>query len=105
MSIYGSWLPATIASGASSSVEIDLGRDYDFMEIQIPTLDDPSTIKVQVAEKTGGTFRDLGDGITTAAGAHNYHDVFQLGGWQFVKIVVDNPQSVERLVRLRGMRY
>ena len=105
MSLYGEWKAATIALGASSSAEVDLGRDYDFAEIQIPTLDDPSTIKLQVAEKTGGTFYDLGDGVTTAAGAHNYATVFKLGGFQFIKVVADNAQAAERLIRIRGMRY
>ena len=105
MSIYGNWLAATIANGAASSDEVDLGRDYDFIEIQIPPLDSATTVKLQVAEKTGGTFRDLGDGVTTAAGTHNYHDVFRLGGYQFIKVVADNTQDAERLIRIRGMRY
>lgn len=110
MSLYGEWKVATIDEGASSSSEVDLGRDYDFLEIQIPTLDDPSTIKIQVAEITGGyptaeNYYDLGDGITTAAGTHNYADVFKLGGYQFIKVVADNAQASERLIRVRGMRY
>lgn len=105
MSIYGKWQVATIASGAASSSEVDLGRDYDFLEIQIPTLDASTTIKLQVAELTGGTFYDLGDGITTAAGTHNYADVLNLGGYQFIKVVADNNQDAERLIRVRGMRY
>ncbi len=105
MSLYGEWLPATIASTATSSAEVDLGRDYDFLEIQIPTLDDPTTIKLTTAEKTGGTFRDLGDSLTTTAGTHNYHDVFLLGGYQYIKVVADNTQDAERLIRVRGMRY
>ena len=105
MSLYGEWKAATIANAGTSSAEVDLGRDYDYLEIQIPTLDDPSTIKIQVAEKTGGTFMDLGDAVTTAAGAHNYADVFHLGGYQFIKVVADNAQDAERLIRVRGMRF
>ena len=105
MSIYGRWLAATIPSSSSTSGVIDLGRDYDFLEIQIPPLDDPTTIKLQVAEKTATDYRDLGDGVTTSAGTHNYHDVFNLGGWQFIKVVADNQQTAERLIRVRGMRY
>lgn len=105
MSLYGEWKAATIASSGTTSSEVDLGRSYDFLEIQIPTLDASTTIKLQTAEKTGGTFRDLGDGITTAAGTHNYHDVLNLGGWQFIKVVADNTQDAERLIRVRGMRY
>ena len=105
MSLYGDWKAATIASAAASSDEVDLGRDFDFLEIQIPTLDTSTTVKIQVAEKTSGTFYDLGDGITTAAGTHNYADVFRLGGYQFIKVVADNTQDSERLIRVRGMRF
>ena len=105
MSVYGNWEAATIASSATSSAEVDLGRDYDYLEIQIPTLDAASTIKIQVAEKTGGTFYDLGDSVTTASGTHNYADVFHLGGYQFIKVVADNTQDAERLIRVRGMRF
>ena len=105
MSIYGNWLPATILAGASSSAEVDLGRDYDFMQIQIPTLTNPSTIRIQVAERSGGTFFNLGDGVTTSPGAHNYADVFRLGGYQFIRVVANNAQAAERLIRVRGMRF
>jgi len=104
MSLYGRWEAATIASSGTSSAEVDLGREYDLLEIQIPTLTS-GTIKVQTAEATGGTFRDLGDGITTAAGTHNYNDVFKLGGYQFIKVVSSVTQTAERLIRVRGMRY
>ena len=88
----------------SSMGDISFCPDYDFVEIQIPTLVS-CTVKLQVAEKTGGTFYDLGDGVTTPAGAHNYADVFNLGGYQFIKVVADNNQDAERLIRVRGMRF
>ena len=103
MSIYGEWKAATVTAGTSSD-EVDLGRDYVFLEIQIPTMTS-GTIKLQVAEKTGGTFYDLGDGITTAASTHNYADVFKLGGYQFIKVVSSVTQSGTVLYRVRGMRY
>lgn len=102
MSLYGEWKAATITSGTSSA-EVDLGRDYDFLEIQIPTATS-CTIKIQTAELSGGTFRDLGDGVTTAAGTHNYHDVFDLGGWRYIKVVSSETQT-SLAVRVRGMRY
>jgi len=104
VSLYGTWTAATIANTAKSSAEVDLGRDYDFLEIQIPTLTS-GTLKIQVAEKTSGSFYDLGDGITTASGAHNYADVFHLGGYQFIKVVSSATQGDDRLIRVRGMRF
>ncbi len=104
MSVYGEWKAATIDTGDTSSDEVDLGRDYEFLEVQIPTLDSSTTLKLQTAEKTSGTFKDLGNSITTSAGTHNYHDVWGLGGWQFIKVVADNSQDSNRLIRVRGMR-
>lgn len=102
MSLYGDWKAATITT--TSSAEVDLGRDYDYLEIQFPALA-TCTIKIQVAEKTGGTFYDLGDGITTASGTGTYADVFKLGGYQFIKVVASATQTTARLIRVRGMRY
>jgi len=102
MSVYGEWKAATITD--TSSGEINLGRSYDFLEITIPTLVS-CTIKIQTAEKTGDTPLDLGDGVTTAAGTHNYHDVFKLGGWQYITVVASAGQGGAKLIRVRGMRY
>ena len=102
MSIYGEWKAAAITTTDSSAV--NLGRDYDFLEIQIPTLA-TCTIKIKVAETLTGTYRDLGDGITTAAGTHNYHDVIKLGGYQFIKVIASADQTTARAIRVRGMRY
>lgn len=105
MSTYGEWKAATITTALkTTSAEVDLGRDYDFLEIWIPTIQS-GTIKIQVAELTGDTCYDLGDGITTAAGTHNYFDVFKLGGYQFIKVVCSTEQTTQRLIRVRGMRY
>ena len=103
MSLPGSWKAATITAGTSSD-EVDLGRDYDFLDIQIPAMT-AGTIKIQVAEKTSGTFYDLGDGITTAASTHGYADVFKLGGYQFIKVIASADQTTARLIRVRGMRF
>jgi len=103
--MYGSWKPATIETDDTSSAEVDLGNDYDYLEIIIPTLIS-GTIKIQVAEQSGGTFYDLGDGVTTATGTHNYADVFKLGGYRYIKVVSSVTQTTsDRLIRVRGMRY
>ena len=104
MSVYGRWLAATIANGQTSSAEVNLGRDYDFLEIQIPTVTS-CTLKATVAELTGGTFRDLGEGVTTNTTTGAYSDVWKLGGYQFIKVVSSAAQGAERLIRVRGMRY
>ena len=105
MSLPGGWKAATILQNATSSAEVNLGRDYDYLDIQIPTLVS-GTVKIQVSETTGGTFYDLGDSQTTASGTHNYADVFWLGGYQFIKVVSSVTQTgSNRLIRVRGMAF
>ena len=101
MSLYGDWKAATIAANQTDSDEVDVGRDFDYLEIQIPALD-ACTIKLQTAEKTGDTFRDLGDGEATESGTHNYHDVFNLGGYQFIRIKASANQSAGETFKCRG---
>ena len=102
MSLYGEWKAATISSGVATSSEVDLGRDFVFLEIIIPTVTS-CTLKIQVAEKTGGTFQDLGSGVTTSTTTGQYSSTFRLGGYQFIKVVSSVNQGADRLIRVRGM--
>lgn len=105
MSLYGSWVTGTIAINGTSTGEIDLGRDYDYIEVRIPTLVS-GTLKVQSSNVTGGTFQDLGSSVTTSATTGAYNDVWKIGGWQFIKIVSSATQTVTaRVFNVRGMRY
>ena len=106
MTVYqGEWQDATIASGGTSTDEINLAMRCDFMEVQIPTLTS-CTIKVQTAEDKGGTYRDLGDGVTTRTTTGNFHAKCPLGtgGWQWVKIVVSAAQASAVTFRVQGGR-
>ncbi len=104
MSVYGTWTTATIAASASSSAAIDLGREYDFLSVQIPEMD-TCRLYLQVAERLGSTYYDLGKESTTNEEDFNRADVWRLGGWRYIKVVASNPQTAERLVRVCGMRY
>ena len=105
MSVYGGWKTATIADEGTASGETDLGHDYDFLDIIIPTIDS-ATLKIQVAQVAGGTYQDLGDGITTATTTGGYSDTFKLGGWQHIKVVSSATQSTAAVTfSVRGWRY
>ena len=104
MSWYGNWLAATIANGETTSAEVDLGRSMELIQIQIPTVTS-CTLKAQVAEGPGGTYRDLGESVTTPTTTGAYSDIWNLGGYQFIKIVSSGAQGAERLIRVRGMRF
>jgi len=103
MSLYGRWLPATIASGGTSSDAVNLGMDADAVCIQLPTLTS-CTIKLQVAEESGGTYQDLGSGVTTATTTGAYNTMLKAGGYSHIKVVSSAAQGAERLIRVRGMK-
>lgn len=104
MSIFGQWVAATIAAGAAESAVVDLGREYDYLSIQIPGMD-ACKLYLKVAETVGGTFYELGKETTTEVETFNRADVWRLGGWRFVKVVASQPQTGQRLIRICGMRY
>lgn len=107
MSLYGDWKTATIALNGTTSGEVDLGRDYEVIQVIFPTLTS-CTIKLQVAQLTGGTFQDICDStgvaITTSAFTGAVSTVLKLGGYQFLKFVSSASQGAARSILVRGMR-
>lgn len=104
MSVYGTWTATTIGAGASSSAAVDVGRDYDYLSVEIPEMDS-CKLYLKVAEVLGGTYYDLGKETTTDEETFNRADVWRLGGWRYIKVVATASQVEERLIRVRGMRY
>ncbi len=102
MSIYRGWKTATIADEATDSGEVDLEYICDFLDIIIPAIDS-ATIKIKVSDVAGGTYQDLGDGITTATTTGGYTDTFKLGGWEHIKVVSTPKQSTSAVsFKVRG---
>lgn len=102
MSVCGTWKTATIAASDTTSTEIDLGDNFDFMNVIIPTITN-CKLSVQVAQASGGTFYDLGDGtVTSHTITGNFATVFEVGGYQFVKIKSSVTQAAERSFEVRG---
>lgn len=101
--IFGSWKTATISQGNTLSSEVDLDRDYDYIQVQLPALDE-CTINIKVAELTGGTFRDLDTAFLIPATTGLYSDTWEIGGWEFIKIVCSQSQNAARSFRIRGCR-
>ena len=102
MSIFGQWKTVTIANGGTTSAECDLGRPYENIQIIIPTIT-VGTLNITVSEATGGTFVRLGATDMVASGTGNYADTFELGGYQFIKLVAAT-QVAARTFRVRGYR-
>lgn len=94
-------MDAVIANSGTSTSEINLGRAFEFLQIVIPSVTS-GTLKLQVAEASGGTFQDWGDSITTETTTGAYSDTWNLGSYQFIKIVSSVSQGAERTFRVRG---
>ena len=104
MSIYGDWLTVTEDQDAKKSAEVNLGRDFDYLELQIPALVS-CNMNLEVSMTTGGTFQNL-SGITEAVTTGAYDDVWYLGGWQFIKLECSETQTAsDKTFYVRGMRY
>lgn len=104
MSVYGKPIAATISAGTSTSDAIDLGREYDYLSVQLPIMDE-CKLYLKVAEKLADTYYDLGKETTTDLETFDRADVWRLGGWRFIKVVATASQTAERLIRVTGMRY
>ena len=103
MPMYGEWIAATIASSNSESAACDLGRDYDYLSVQIPAMDE-CKLSLKVAEKLASTYYKLGEGKSTDTETFNRGAIWILGGWRYIKVVASRAQTAERLIRVRGMR-
>ena len=104
MSVYGEWKTVTVEQDTAKSAEVNLGRDYDYLQVQIPTLD-TCNVGIQTSMTAGGTYQDLSS-VVEAVGTGAYNDVWYLGGWQFIKLESSETQSSSAVTfYVRGMRY
>ena len=100
----GEWKNCVIASGETASNAVDVGKDYDLMEIQIPTITS-ADLTITTAEVLGGTYQTLGGSSNICvAGTGAFDDVFVLGGWRFIKVVSSAAQGAVRTFRVRGVQ-
>ena len=106
MTIFGEWVDAVLTFGTDDDLtaEFDIGKDYELMQIIIPTIDS-ANLNLEVAELTGGTFQALGVGTPViVAGTGGFSTTIVLGGWQYLKIGTSAGQSANRTFRCRGSR-
>jgi hypothetical protein len=102
MSVYGEWQDAVITSGVTSAA-VDLGRDYEWVQIYIPTITS-ANISFTVAETLTGTYYTLGSGSQViTAGTGGFTTVATIGGFRFIKVISSVSQTAETF-RIRGSR-
>ena len=95
MSVTGDWKSAviTVATNATETVEADLGRAYDLMQIDMPTLAVSCSLSVKVSKTTGGAFKSLGNSVASNVGTGNIQDVFKIYGHRYIKLVSSQTQT------------
>ena len=103
--IPGSWKDATITylTDADLTAAVDLGRDYETLLIQIPTIDS-STLILHACETLGGTYYPVGNSVSIAASTGGFTDVWDIGGVRYIKIETGTDQTANRTFRVRGVR-
>jgi len=113
--IQGSWETVTIgATPATTSAEVDLGRQYETVIIVCPALTTSATVAIQGARLTGGTFQNIHltnpaagtnlQVITAAFTTANFTWVAPIGGIQFIKLVLSAAQAAAKTFYVCGVR-
>lgn len=103
--IAGSWLDCTITIATSTTVSaaVDLGRQFETLIVLIPTITS-STLACHGASTIGGTYYPIGNGNTIAASTGGFADVWDIGGFQFIKIVAGTAQEANETFSVCGVR-
>ena len=110
--ICGEWVTCEIEDGETASTECDLGRVYETVIVQLPSLAS-GTIAVQGAKVTGGTPKNIytynpADGLIdqmiTAATTGDCFIVFPIGGYQYITFVSGASQSGGDTIYCQGVR-
>lgn len=93
----------TIASGASSSAEVDLSGGYTLMGAFIPSSITGTGLGISAAVTSGGTFVPVKDGssdlnVTMAASKYLYFDPKYTGGLRYAKLVSNGTEAGPRTI-------
>jgi len=103
--IHSLWKDAviTIATDDDLTAEVDLEKSYETLIVLIPTLTS-SDLTCYGSETKGGTYYALGSSLTVAAGTGAYADIWNIGGFQHIKIGTSAGQAADRTFRVCGVR-
>lgn len=101
----GRWKLAVIAKDDTVSGAVDLGGNFAYLQVEVPTIDS-AQLELQVNDIEGGTYQDLGQDALTTAGTGAFSDTWNLAGWQFVKIKASAAQTTGAVnFKIRGITY
>ncbi len=103
--IQGEWKNCviTIATDNDLSAAVDLGREYETLLVRIPTIDS-ANLYCYGCETLGGTYTVLGNGVYATAGTGGFLDVWEIGGFKYIKIGTSAIQTSNRTFKVCGVR-
>lgn len=106
----GSFQSVTLSAGASETSEIDLGNDYEYVDLFIPSMVECQLyLKVaEGSEDANFSYYELGDTegvVKTEPGSFNRACVWAIGSFRFIKVCTTITQTSDRTIRLRGRRH
>ena len=101
----------TYATDDDLTAEVDLGDNYEFLTVLIPTINS-ATVSIHVSDTTGGTFYPVHDWldndadntvlVATTDGTGGISATFRIGGVQYIKVATSAAQSANRTFKVRG---
>ena len=101
----------TVATDNQNSAEVDLLREFEYLQIIIPTIT-AAIVQVKVATATAGTFNILNHFTPnatghftpgTTSGTGGLTAFVRLGGFRYIKIYTSATQAANRTFTVRGM--
>ncbi|KKM64514.1 hypothetical protein LCGC14_1500630 [marine sediment metagenome] len=100
----GERVVATILQNATVGLAADVGDNFPYLLVEIPSLDS-ADISLQVAHELDGTYQDLSDAVY-AAGTGAKNNTFKLAGWRYIKFKVSVSQTTaDRRFIVRGASF
>jgi hypothetical protein len=104
----GRWITFEIDISDSTTIsdEVNLGGNYQWLMLEVPTID-TAILTVHVAREAGGTFRSLHTAgadtqIASDSGTGDFMWGFPIHGAQFIKVVASAAQTADRTFYARG---
>jgi hypothetical protein len=97
------WQSTTIANASNVSAAINLGRIYDFIQLDIPAVN-ACSLSLLASSIVGGTYNTLGASSPAVnVGTGSFEEVFRIGGHQFIKVLSSVIQNATRTFNYRGL--
>jgi hypothetical protein len=96
------WQDLIIARYALTSSALDLGDNYEYLNVYIPTID-AGAVSVYVSDTLTGTY--AADNLSTASHSSSTGGVFTtlgIGGFRYIKIVTENQTSAAVTFKIRA---